>query len=174
MDPFSIKGKHIVITGASSGFGHHFAGVLAEAGAKVVLGARRMDRIQTRVDELNAAGHESAGVVLDVTDSDSIENFFDQAEALFGRIDVVINNAGVEPGAKTYAMLEEDDWDMVMDTNLKAPWKISKRYSEKVTEKSWGGGNIINIASITPFRTIKGQLLYADPRRITQDPDTSV
>mgnify|MGYP003339700566 CR=1 FL=1 len=61
----------------------------------------------------------------------------------------------------TYAMIDEDDWDTVMDTNLKAPWLISKRYSERVAERGWGRGNIINIASITAFRTIKGQFPYA-------------
>ena len=65
MDRFSLEGKNIVITGASSGFGHHFAGVLAEAGASVVLGARRVDKIRERVEEVNNAGGNAAGVSLD-------------------------------------------------------------------------------------------------------------
>ncbi len=161
MDRFSVVGKNILITGASSGFGHHFAGVLADAGAKVVLGARRTEKIQSRVDEINAAGGSALGVSLDVTDKDSCAEFLAQAEAANGPIDVLINNAGVEAGAKTYAMIDEDDWDYVLDTNLKSVWRLSKMYTERVVAGNQDGGNIINVASITAYRTIKGQFPYA-------------
>jgi len=161
MDLFSMAGKSVAITGASSGFGHHFAGVLAEAGAKVALGARRADKVEARVNELREQGHEAAGFALDVKEPESIAAVLDETEKAFGRIDVVINNAGVESGAKTYAMIDEDDWDHVMDTNLKGAWQMSKTYSERVAMREWGGGNIVNIASITAFRTIKGQFPYA-------------
>jgi NAD(P)-dependent dehydrogenase (short-subunit alcohol dehydrogenase family) len=161
MDLFSMNNKHVLITGASSGFGYHFAGVLANAGARVVLGARRVEKIQDRVEEIRSAGGEAAGFSLDVTDRSSLQAFLEQSEGTFGQIDVVINNAGVESGAKTYAMIDEEDWDRVMDTNLKAAWLMSKLYTELVATRGWGGGNIVNIASITAFRTIKGQFPYA-------------
>ncbi len=161
MDRFDMTGKTVVITGASSGFGHHFAGVMAEAGAKVALGARRVEKVEARVEEIRESGGEAAGFVLDVNDADSMSAFLDQTEEAFGKIDVVINNAGVESGAKTYAMIDEDDWDSVLDTNLKAVWRMSKMYTERVATKAWGGGNIVNIASITAYRTIKGQFPYA-------------
>ena len=161
MDLFSMQGRHVVITGASSGFGHHFAGVVSNAGAKVVLGARRMDRIEARVREINEAGGEALGVPLDVNDADSVTAFLDAAEAAFGPIHVVINNAGVEAGARTYTMIDEDDWDRVLDTNVKAVWRMSKMYTERVIGNEQGGGNIVNIASITAYRTIKGQFPYA-------------
>ncbi|MGE0486011.1 MAG: SDR family NAD(P)-dependent oxidoreductase [Gammaproteobacteria bacterium] len=161
MDIFSVENKHIVITGASSGFGHHFAGVLASRGAKVVLGARRTEKIQARVDELNAARGHARGVPLDVNDAASVDAFLAAAEDAFGPIDVVINNAGVEAGAKTYLTIDENDWDHVLDTNLKAPWFMGKRYTERVIATGQGGGNIVNIASITAYRTIKGQFPYA-------------
>jgi NAD(P)-dependent dehydrogenase (short-subunit alcohol dehydrogenase family) len=161
LDIFSVENKHIVITGASSGFGHHFAGVLASRGAKVVLGARRTEKIQARVDALNAAGGQARGVPLDVNDAASVDAFLAAAEDAFGPIDVVINNAGVEAGAKTYLTIDENDWDYVLDTNLKAPWFMGKRYTERVIASGQGGGNIINIASITAYRTIKGQFPYA-------------
>ncbi|MCH7743730.1 MAG: SDR family oxidoreductase [Proteobacteria bacterium] len=161
VDRFSLQNKNIVITGASSGFGHHFAGVLAQAGASVVLGARRIEKIRERVEEVNAAGGKAVGVALDVLDADSIAAFLDAAEEAFGPIDVVINNAGVESGAKTYAMIDEEDWDYVMDTNLKSVWRISKMYTERVVKSGQKGGNIINISSITAYRTIKGQFPYA-------------
>ena len=160
MENFRLDGKTVLITGASSGFGHHFAGVLAEAGARVVLGARRVDKIQARVDEINAAGGQAMGTSLDVLDALSIDAFLDAAAEAYDLADVVINNAGVEAGAKTYAMITEDDWDAVLDTNLKAPWLVSKRYTERVAASGRRAGNIINIASITAFRTIKGQFPY--------------
>ncbi len=151
----------MAITGASSGFGSHFAGVLAEAGASVSLGARRVDKIQARVDEINNAGLKAAGFPLDVNDKDSAEAFLDTAEETFGPVDVLINNAGVEAGAKTYAMIDEDDWDHVLDTNLKSVWRLSKMFSLRIAEDKARQGNIVNIASITAFRTIKGQFPYA-------------
>jgi len=161
MGSFKLDGKHVVITRASSGFGSHFAEVLAGAGARVTLGARRSDKVAARVEEINAAGGEAQGVPLDVRSADSIKGFLRAAEDAFGPIDVVINNAGVESGAKTYMMIDEDDWDFVMDTNLKGPWLMAKFYTERVVANGQAGGNIINISSITDRRTIKGQFPYA-------------
>jgi len=161
VDLFSLKGKNIAITGASSGFGHHFAGVLADAGANVILGARRIDKIADRVSEINQSGGQALGVPLDVTVPDSCADFLLQSEEVFGPVDVLINNAGVEAGAKTYAMIDEDDWDFVLDTNLKSVWRLSKMYTEAVVKNKQSEGNIINVASITAFRTIKGQFPYA-------------
>jgi len=161
MQQFALQGKNIVITGASSGFGHHFAGVLADAGASVVLGARRVEKIQARVEEIIAAGGKALGVVLNVLDEESVRAFLDAAEEAFGPIDVIINNAGVEAGAKTYVTIDEDDWDYVLDTNLKSVWRMSKLYTERVIKSGQAGGNIINISSITAYRTIKGQFPYA-------------
>jgi len=161
VDLFSLKGKNIAITGASSGFGHHFAGVLADAGARVILGARRTDKISDRVTEINENGGQAMGIPLDVTDPDSCAAFLSKAEETHGSVDVLINNAGVEAGAKTYAMIDEDDWDYVLDTNLKSVWRLSKMYTAAVVKNTQSEGNIINVASISAFRTIKGQFPYA-------------
>jgi NAD(P)-dependent dehydrogenase (short-subunit alcohol dehydrogenase family) len=161
VERFRLDGKTVAVTGASSGFGHHFAGVLAEAGANVVLGARRTEKIEARVKEIEAAGGTALGLPLDVLDRASIEAFLDGAWERFGRVDVLLNNAGVEAGPKTYAMIDEDDWDYVLDTNLKSAWLASKLYTERVLAREQGGGNIVNVASITAFRTIKGQFPYA-------------
>ena len=107
--PFNLSGHVIAITGASSGFGHHFAGVLANAGAKVILGARRTDKLAERVEEITAAGGEAIAASLDVREKDSIAGFLDTAFDTYGRLDCVINNAGVEAGAKTYHTIDEDD-----------------------------------------------------------------
>ncbi len=161
MDCFRLDNKNVVITGASSGFGHHFAGTLSRAGANVVLGARREEKIAARVDEIRAAGGKATGLRLDVRDAESIDAFLAAAVEAYGPIDTVINNAGVEPGAKTYAMIDEADWDLVMETNLKAVWLISKAYTKHVVESGRNRGNIVNISSITDTRAIKGQFPYA-------------
>ena len=161
MSPFNLDGKHVAITGASSGFGHHFAGVLAGAGAAVSLGARRVEKVQARADEITASGGKALGATLDVTDKASAERFFAAAEAALGPVDVLINNAGIEAGAKTYMMIDEDDWHSVIDTNLKSAWLMSKLYTERVVANKLSGGNIINVSSITDTRTIKGQFPYA-------------
>jgi len=158
---FDLTEKHIAITGASSGFGHHFSGVLAAAGAKVSLGARREEKVFNRVAELNASGFQASGMQLDIRNPSSIDDFLESAEATYGPVDVIINNAGVESGAKTFLTIEEEDWDYVLDTNLKGAWMVSKKYSERLIKNGHPQGNIINISSITDTRTIKGQFPYA-------------
>lgn len=160
-DTFDLNGRVIAITGASSGFGYHFAGILASAGATVILGARREEKLAERVAEIEAAGGTALAVKLDVRERASIEHFVDTAFDKFGRLDVLINNAGVEAGAKTYTMIDEDDWDFVIDTNLKSAWLASKCYTDRVQQHGQGDGNIIMISSITDTRTIKGQFPYA-------------
>jgi len=160
LDRFRLDGKTVAITGASSGFGHHFAGVLATAGARVVLGARRVEKIEARVAELRGAGAQALGMALDVLDRASLARFLDAAWHEFGSLDVLVNNAGIESGPKTYATIDEEDWDAVLDTNLKSVWLGSKLYTERAASRKTGG-NIVNIASITAFRTIKGQFPYA-------------
>lgn len=156
-----LSQKIIAISGASSGFGHHFAGVLARSGARVVLGARRVDKLEERVAQIERAGGEAAAVPLDVRDARSIEAFFDAAEQAFGPVEVLVNNAGIEPGAKTYTMIDESDWDDVLDTNLKSVWMMSKAFTERVQRSALSGGNIVNISSMTDTRSIKGQFPYA-------------
>ena len=161
MQPFDLHGKHIAITGASSGFGHHFAGVLAAAGASVTLGARRTDKLTERVSDITGAGGNATAAALDVNEADSCASFLATAEQAHGPVDVLINNAGVESGAKTYTMIDEEDWDYVINTNVKSAWRLSKLYTERVLANKQTGGNIIMVSSITDRRTIKGQFPYA-------------
>ena len=161
MKLFSLMDKNIAITGASSGIGHHFASILSKAGARVILGARRTEKIQSRVADITEQGGKALALPLDVRNAHSCREFLDKGNEVFGSVDVLINNAGVEAGAKTYAMIEEDDWDNVFDTNLKSVWRLSKMYTELVQKNKQTEGNIINVASITAYRTIKGQFPYA-------------
>ena len=95
---FDMSGKVAMVTGASSGFGVHFSKILAARGAKVVVAARRVDRLESLVAEIQAAGGEAVAVAMDVTDSASIVEAFNQAEAAFGTVTVIANNAGVADG----------------------------------------------------------------------------
>ena len=160
-DRFRLDGKTVLLTGASSGLGHHFAATLADAGARVVLGARRIEKVEARAEAIRASGGEAIGLPLDVRDRESIEAFFEASEEAFGRLDVLINNAGVEAGVKTYSMIDEQDWDHVLETNLKAPWICSQILTKRVIERGWAGANIVNIASITATRGTKGMFPYA-------------
>ena len=161
LDRFRLDGKTVAVTGASSGFGHHFAGVLAAAGAQLLLGARRVDRIEARVEELRAGGARALGVALDVRDAASLASFLDRAFESFGSLDVLVNNAGIEAGAKTYATIDEEDWDDVLDTNLKSAWLGAKLYTERILARGQPGGTIVNVASITAWRGTKGNFPYA-------------
>src|SRR4051794_5281164 len=114
----NITGKVIVITGASSGLGEASARLLAAQGATVVLGARRQDRIRSLADELTANGGKALAMQMDVTRRDQVQKLVDAAVQAYGRIDVMINNAGLMPQA-LLERLDVDDWERMIDVNLK-------------------------------------------------------
>jgi NAD(P)-dependent dehydrogenase (short-subunit alcohol dehydrogenase family) len=158
-DLFSMTGKTVLITGASSGLGYHFALTLAAAGATVVAAARRKDRLENLVKEIEGAGGKAVAVSMDVSDEKSIVSGFDAAEAEVGTIDVLMNNAGIVSRG-TSLELSMDDWDRVMNTNLKAVLRVSQEAVNRliVVDKP---GSIINTASILSFRLTSGNLPYA-------------
>ena len=160
IEPFDIEGKVIAITGASSGFGHHFAGTLAAKGATTILGARRTDKLEKRVGEITEQGGKAEALPLDVNNSESINTFLDQAYTKYGRVDVLINNAGVEAGRRL-TKPQRKKIGITLSTPTSNLWMISKRYTERVLEHKQQSGNIIMVSSITDSRTIKGQFSYA-------------
>jgi NAD(P)-dependent dehydrogenase (short-subunit alcohol dehydrogenase family) len=159
-DLFSLAGKTALLTGASTGIGRHLAGVLSDAGARVVLGARSVDKLEERVAELSDSGGEAVALPLDVRDPDSISRYFDAAEAAFGPADILVNNAGVEAGVETYLTLAEHGWDNVLETNLKGLWLMSREFSSR-TAAAGAQRSIINISSILAGRQQKGVFPYA-------------
>ncbi|TVP90338.1 MAG: SDR family oxidoreductase [Pseudomonadaceae bacterium] len=156
---FSLKQQTALITGASSGLGAHFARVMAAAGAHVVLAARRAERLQALVDELQAQGHQALAVTMDVTDADSVEAGFSAAEQAFGRIDILVNNAGIGDPVK-FLDMTEGNWRSMLDTNLDGAWRVAHRASVAMA-KDGQGGSIINIASILGLRVGKALSHYA-------------
>ena len=147
---FDVSGKIALVTGASSGFGAHFAKVLAAHGARVVAAARRMDRLETLVSEIAADGGEAMAVSLDVTDASSVVAAFDAVEKAFGVVDIVSNNAGIAD-PKLAVDINEDSWDAVLDTNLKGVWLVAKEAGIRMIAAG-KGGSIVNTASILGMR----------------------
>lgn len=141
-----LSGKTALVTGASSGLGAHFAGVLARAGATVIMGARRSEALATLAQGMNAAGCNVETVSLDVTSSASIAAISDA----IGRVDILVNNAGI---AREGALLDlsEDDWDTVFDTNSKGLFLMTQAVASAMKTRG-SGGSIINIASILGLR----------------------
>jgi NAD(P)-dependent dehydrogenase (short-subunit alcohol dehydrogenase family) len=157
--PFDLSGRHVLVTGASSGLGRHFAGTLARAGARLSLGARRAEALAETVAGVAAAGGEAHAVVMDVTDAASVERALDAAEARFGPVGVLVNNAGVT-STKPALDLDETAWDTVVDTNLKGVWLVAQATGRRMVRHG-AGGSIVNIASILGLRVTGGLAPYA-------------
>lgn len=155
---FSLQGKVVLVTGASSGLGEHFAQVVATAGARVVIAARREERLQALAARLRELGGEVLAVALDVTSRDSVEAAFDAAERAFGVVDVVVNNAGVG-GAVKALEVSEADWSTMLSTNLDGVWRVAQCAAQRLA-KGGQGGSIINIASILGERVGNGLSHY--------------
>jgi NAD(P)-dependent dehydrogenase (short-subunit alcohol dehydrogenase family) len=149
---FSVAGQVALVTGASSGIGLHLAEVLAAAGAKVALAARRADRLEAACAAIRERGGACLPVSLDVTSRDSIVKALAAAEEGLGPLSVLVNNAGVVV-SKPFFEHTEEDWDHVVDTNLKGAWLMAREFAHHVVGKK-RGGNIVNIASVLSHRTI--------------------
>ena len=150
-DRFDLNGKIALVTGASSGLGKHFAGILAEAGAKVVLAARRVDRLEVLAAEIQAKGGEAVAVSMDVTKADTIQAALEKTIATFGGpADIIINNSGLSREA-FFTNMEEEDYDLVMDTNTKGVWLVARTFAGALV-KAGKPGSMINIASVAGKR----------------------
>lgn len=155
----SLSGKNALITGASSGFGVHFARVLAQAGADVALGARRVDKLEAVAADIRTLGVRAIALAMDVSSADSVRDAVARAEDALGGIDILINNAGV---TATKAALDntESDWDDVLDINLKGAFLVATEVARGMRSAQREGA-IVNIASILGLRQAGYVLPYA-------------
>jgi NADP-dependent 3-hydroxy acid dehydrogenase YdfG len=154
----NIEGKVVVITGASSGNGEATAHHLSAQGATVVLGARRADRIQSLADELNRSGGKALAIPTDVTQFGQVKRLVDAAVKTYGRIDVMINNAGLMPHSPL-ERLKIDDWNRMIDVNLKGVlYGIAAALPYMKQQKA---GHIINVSSVAGHRVRPGSAVYA-------------
>jgi len=149
---FTVAGEVAFVTGASSGIGLYFAELLALAGAKVALAARRADRLDAACATIRERGGTCLAVPFDVTSRTSIVRALGAAEDGLGPLSVLVNNAGVVV-SKPFFEHTEEDWDQVVDTNLKGAWLAAREFAHHLVERN-RGGRIVNIASVLSFRTI--------------------
>ena len=154
----NIEGKVVVITGASSGLGEATARLLSAQGASVVLGARRVERLRSLADELTGRGGKALAVATDVTDRDQVKGLVDAAVQTYGRIDVMINNAGLMPQAPL-ERLKVDEWDRMIDVNIKGVlYGIAAALPHMQRQKA---GHIINVSSVAGHKVGPGFAVYA-------------
>ena len=149
---FGLTGQVALVTGASSGIGRHLALLLAAAGAKVALAARRTDRLAEAAREIEADGGRCLPIALDVTRSDSVAAAVGEAEDALGPLTLLVNNAGVVV-SKPVLEHTEEEWDYVVDTNLKGAWLMAREFARHLIDRQ-RPGRIVNIASVLGSRTI--------------------
>jgi NADP-dependent 3-hydroxy acid dehydrogenase YdfG len=153
----SRTGKVVLITGASSGIGEATARLLAAAGHRVFLGARRADRIAAVAKDIRAAGGTADHHELDVTDLESMEAFVRAAQESYGRVDVLVNNAGVMPLAMLEA-LKVDEWNRMIDVNIRGVLHGIAAVLPVMREQ--GAGHIVNVASVAGHRVDPTAAVY--------------
>jgi NADP-dependent 3-hydroxy acid dehydrogenase YdfG len=153
-----VENKAVVITGASSGLGEATARLLSAQGASVVLGARRVERIQSLANELTGNGGKALAIPTDVTDYDQVKKLVDAAVQTYGRIDVMINNAGLMPQSPL-ERLKIDDWNQMIDVNIKGVlYGIAAALPHMKAQKS---GHIINVSSVAGHKVHPNSAVYA-------------
>jgi len=154
----NIKDKVVIITGSSSGMGEAAAKHLSSLGATVVLGARRADRIEKLAAEINNDGGKALAVTADVTNLEQVKNLVDTTVQKFGRVDVIINNAGVMP-LSLVESLKVDEWNTMIDVNIKGVLNGIAAVLPYMKEQKFG--QIINTASVAGHKIFSGSAVYS-------------
>lgn len=147
----SLEGRVVLVTGASSGLGEYFSKFMASIGAEVIVAARRIDKLEQLVADIESQGGSATAVAMDVSSSDSVEGAFKQIDQLCSSLDVVVNNAGVANPPSRFVEQSEEDWSFVLDTNLKGAWRVAQQAAQRMQKA--GKGSIINIGSIYSIGT---------------------
>ena len=156
---FDLSGKVAIVTGATKGLGRAMAAGLAAAGADVVVSSRKQDLCEQVAAEIAAvSGRRTLGLACHVGDWDAIPGFVDRVAEHFGRIDIVVNNAGISPAWMPIDQLEQGYWHKVLSVNLDGPVRMSQCAARVM--RTNGGGSIINIASMAAYEAGAGQVAY--------------
>ncbi|TVT56602.1 SDR family oxidoreductase [Amycolatopsis rhizosphaerae] len=153
-----IEGKVVAITGASSGIGEATATLLAERGARLVLGARRSDRLTALAERITRSGGTAVAVRTDVTRREDLSTLVDEACGRFGGLDVLVGNAGIGP-VSPVDDLRVDEWDRMVDVNIKG--LLYGIAAALPVFRARGGGHFVTTASTAAFRIVPGMAVYA-------------
>ncbi|MEX1665177.1 SDR family NAD(P)-dependent oxidoreductase [Zhongshania arctica] len=157
-DLFSISGKLVLITGASSGIGYSLAKGLSAAGAVIVAAARRVEKLDDLRKEIESSGGKVITVRMDVSDRNSVNAGFDRVNEQVGVIDTIVNNAGIAaPGS--FLKIDEESRNSVMDTNFNGVWNVAQEGARRMIEAE-KSGSIINISSVLALGVKPGQSIY--------------
>ena len=159
MPDFSLAGKVALVTGGSRGLGFAMAKGFAAAGADLVIASRDLDSCKAAAAEIEAQGRRALPVACHVAHWDQCERLVDEAYAHFGRIDVLVNNAGMSPIAPSSAETSEALWDKVLAVNLKGPFRLSALVGTRMA--AGAGGSIINVSSVAAIRPTPMETPYA-------------
>ncbi len=159
MNEFSLEGKVALVTGASRGIGRAIALKLAGAGAKVVVGSRKLASVQPIADEIEAAGGKALAVQSHVGKPEEVKALVAQTVQTFGRVDIAVNCAATNPHWGPLLTAEEAQWDKILDTNAKGVFRVCKAVVPHM--QAQGGGKIINLTSIAALRPSPGMGVYS-------------
>ncbi len=159
---FSLEGKVALVTGAGTGIGAHVAHTLADAGARVICAARRVEKIEAVVASIRAAGGEALALPLDVGDTRSVGTVFEQAGERWGLVDVLINNAGQLEFAR-FPNIDDDDWNRLINVNLSGAMRMAREFSKRLLAAK-KPGTIVNVASITGMQVLLNSACYSSAK----------
>lgn len=158
MTDSSLEGQVAVITGASRGIGRAIALRFAQAGARIVVGSRKLEGVQAVADEIQAAGGQALAVQAHVGHAEEVASLVDRTLQAFGRLDIAVSNAATNPHFGPVLTAEEEQWDKILDTNAKGAFRLAKAVVPHM--EAQGRGKIIHMASIAGLRPSLGMGLY--------------
>jgi NAD(P)-dependent dehydrogenase (short-subunit alcohol dehydrogenase family) len=156
---FDLTGEVALVTGATSGFGLHFAEVLSAAGATVVVTGRRVERLRALEQRLVVAGGRAHAIVVDVRDVASMRACVEEAERVAGPVTVLVNNAGISIQSSATDLVEED-WDAIVDTNVKGPFFMAQLVARRMIERGIRG-RIVHVAAVGAMKALPGLVAYS-------------
>ncbi len=160
-DGFALSGRVATVTGASRGLGQYMARALARAGADLVITSRSLERLEESKQEIEGMGRQALALELDVGDYESIQRMVEEAHGAYGKIDVLVNNAGCNVRKRAVDVTWED-WNLVLETNLRGPFFLSQAAARKMIPRRYG--RIINVGSVTSVFGYSGLAPYGASR----------